>query len=683
MALAPAIAALLLAGLLPADPALPPPFPHVITDASTIWSLAPGIDYAQYEMRTADGPLSIHVIAADLRDPYVRFGTMLARDHLVSPGETLTSMAHRAGAVAGINGDYFDINQTNQPLNIVIAGGQLMRMPMRRPALAFGQGRAFFTEFQIEETLRTPRGALALETMNDWPPRGGPVFLTPAYGVLKAVPGVTVLALEPEASGGRVPFGRFRVSAILDGSAPLPPAFYLAFPQPFASNALPRVGEDVAVSERSMPSISAIEDAIGGGPMLVENGRWYPDPDGPSKGEFATRMPASGAALDGAGSLLLFQIDGRQPGLSAGLLQPELAALMIGFGAVSGMQFDGGGSSEMAARLPGDAQAQVLNSPSDGRERRIGDALLLYSDAPPGPPARIAAIPQIVREMPGAGVTVRFALLDGSGRTLCVSPSCSGMHVQDLGNRIVARDGLLRTSVPVEIFRQPARLEILPADPIDPAGHPLRLAARAFDASGYPIALPANLSWRARGGSIDGSGMLRPGPQNVRVSIDAGGTRAETIVTVGSHPAPLKFVQNAIFAAAPANAAGSVQRGVPCEECLTLNYDFTQGEIAAYANTSLALPGRAIAITADVRGDGNGEILRVAVENAIRERFLFGSQSVDWTGWRHVRVLFPGDVAQPLTLKSIYVLSRMGTRRAAHAAGSIALRNVRVVLAGR
>jgi len=44
-------------------------------------------------------------------------------------------MALRTHAVAGINADYFDIGQTNQPLGIVVRDGALLRTPSRRVAL--------------------------------------------------------------------------------------------------------------------------------------------------------------------------------------------------------------------------------------------------------------------------------------------------------------------------------------------------------------------------------------------------------------------------------------------------------------------------------------------------------------------------------------------------------------------
>jgi exopolysaccharide biosynthesis protein len=79
-----------------------------------------------------------------------------------------------------------------------------------------------------------------------------------------------------------------------------------------------------------------------------------------------------------ARTLLLVSVDGRQPRLSVGLTQPQLAAYMRWLGAYQAMEFDSGGSVTMAVRLPGRSRPVVVNSPSDGHERPVAKALLVF-----------------------------------------------------------------------------------------------------------------------------------------------------------------------------------------------------------------------------------------------------------------------------------------------------------------
>jgi len=74
-------------------------------------------------------------------------------------------------------------------------------------------------------------------------------------------------------------------------------------------------------------------------------------------------------------------VDGRQPGYSEGVTFPELADLLISYGAFTGVNMDGGGSSTMIIKGV-DGDARILNSPIDqnvpGKERQVANHLGLY-----------------------------------------------------------------------------------------------------------------------------------------------------------------------------------------------------------------------------------------------------------------------------------------------------------------
>lgn len=694
------LAALLLsASVLPFSPQPAPPFPAIVTDAPVFTDVAPGVTYGQYALLTRDGPLSLHVLAIDLHDRQVRIGTALAQNHLVSSGETVSSMAQRTGAVAGINGDYFDINQTNQPLNILVQNGKLVRMPMQRWALAFDKnGVPQFAEFAVTAQAVLPTGTIPLKTINDWPPPGGgTVLVTPDYGVLHPVQNVTSYALQ--LVSGTPPFATYRVGDMTDSTIEQQPGYYLAIgPQAYGTFALPNPGDTIAVQGASTPPLDTIANALGGGPLLVKDGAWFADPDGPNEGEFRTHMPATAAGITADGTLLLFEIDGRQPALSIGVLQPQLASLMIAFGVVTGMQFDGGGSSTLVARLPGDDGAAVQNSPSDGVERRVGDALLVYSDAPYGPPAKIYSQPQTIRALPGARVPLRIAVTDAADHTLhlcrCnmrlrVIPAGAGTLDGDefvAGDRaqdavIRVRSGALRADVPVQITTAVARAQILPVHPALRANDTLHLQARAFDAHGYPIAVPATLPWYAVHAHVSPSGDLRALDRNANVSVRLGDTVVRETVIVGEHSQPVSL-KGAFFSTAPHGGPGGLEEPPGCAGCIALHYDFSGTERAAYIDANAPLPERALGIGADVYGDGSGEVLRLAVNNAINERFLYTLATVSWHGWRHVDFRFPPALPQPITLKALYVINRVGPQPAVTAAGAVSIKNLSVLLAG-
>ena len=77
------------------------------------------------------------------------------------------------------------------------------------------------------------------------------------------------------------------------------------------------------------------------------------------------------------GSIVLYVVDGRQPTFSVGLTDLACAQYMQSLGCVGAIRMDGGGSSTMALRMPGDTKLTTVNSPSDGQERNDADGLLI------------------------------------------------------------------------------------------------------------------------------------------------------------------------------------------------------------------------------------------------------------------------------------------------------------------
>ncbi len=122
--------------------------------------------------------------------------------------------------------------------------------------------------------------------------------------------------------------------------------------------------------------------AVGGGPRLVKDGKVHV-----TSGEerfradvSAGRAPRTAAGVTADGKLLLVAVTGRQAYYSIGVTLEELANLMIELGARDALNLDGGGSSTMVVR------EYVMNTPSDGTERRVADAILVFTSVPQLPP---------------------------------------------------------------------------------------------------------------------------------------------------------------------------------------------------------------------------------------------------------------------------------------------------------
>lgn len=138
-----------------------------------------------------------------------------------------------------------------------------------------------------------------------------------------------------------------------------------------------RIGDEVRVRVRvRMGGMKGIRHAIGGFPVLVRDRR---RDIGGAPGEYLSRRHPRTAVCYNPEKVLFAVVDGRQPELSVGMTLEELADLMVSLGCAMAMNTDGGGSSVMAAAMPGADGAlrpplRIVNAPSDGQERGRGNA---------------------------------------------------------------------------------------------------------------------------------------------------------------------------------------------------------------------------------------------------------------------------------------------------------------------
>lgn len=136
-----------------------------------------------------------------------------------------------------------------------------------------------------------------------------------------------------------------------------------------------RLGDHVTLTQTLGSNLAdAATTVVSGGPLLVENGRVNvrtaeeqiaPDI---ARG----RAPRTALGIKKDGTLLLLVVDGRSSA-SAGLTLAELAQYLVKLGAVSAVNYDGGGSSEMVIN------GNIVNKPSDGRERAVSIGLGLFT----------------------------------------------------------------------------------------------------------------------------------------------------------------------------------------------------------------------------------------------------------------------------------------------------------------
>lgn len=125
---------------------------------------------------------------------------------------------------------------------------------------------------------------------------------------------------------------------------------------------------------KKLKKFKRAEDIVAGVPQLIKNGKisitWEQEKS--SKAFVETRHPRTAVAKLKDGKFLMVTVDGRQPGASVGMSLPELAEMLLEFGATDAMNLDGGGSTAMFLN------GRIVNQPSDKEgERKVSDAILV------------------------------------------------------------------------------------------------------------------------------------------------------------------------------------------------------------------------------------------------------------------------------------------------------------------
>ncbi len=353
--------------------------PGVSEGAITTQQLVDGVTYARELRWTGAGPVVVHILRAPKPGGLHALRPVLANG-VVTGRETVSSMQRRfarTATVGGVNGDFFNL-RTGHPSGIFMRGGVVRNRPQpRRSSLGIGSdgllriGRVrFFGAWKIGDGALHPLGELnrPLRTRkvglftSAWGARTPPnrYALEVHLARFRARPNRDLHAtvLKVRRGGARlIPPG----GAVLQARGPWRRVLRTA-----------RAGDSMTLQLRLRPWWEGVADAIGGGPVLVRDGR----PIARAGEEFtwdqlAGRHPRTAVGQLANGRIALVAVDGRWSG-SVGLRTWELALLMARLGAVNAMSLDGGGSTTMAFN------GRVLNRPSGGAERSVVDGLMVF-----------------------------------------------------------------------------------------------------------------------------------------------------------------------------------------------------------------------------------------------------------------------------------------------------------------
>jgi len=295
---------------------------------------------------------------------------VLARGQV--PGRATVSQMNPPDAIATINASYFATNGVilgntkidgrtagttsyiRSAVGIRADGSTIFGRQTYRGVLQFGGNEV------VVDGVNCERGANGVVVYNAWQ---GASTGTNDFGVELVVDGGVVTNIFKNDGNNFIPPDGFVISA--HGTAA----------ENFAEVQIGdeiKFDEDYINVEQGADFNEAIH-IIGAGPTLVKHGEVYVTADAE---QFPNdirvgRAPRSAVGITQYGDYIFAVVDGRQGHSKGCTLQEWARILKENFGAVEAINLDGGGSTALVVK------GDMVNIPSDGHERPVGDALTI------------------------------------------------------------------------------------------------------------------------------------------------------------------------------------------------------------------------------------------------------------------------------------------------------------------
>ena len=374
--------------------------------------IGPGITLRHLKTVDSTGWYDHQVLTADLSNAAVKSDSLWAGS--VAKGGPLSEAADDAGAVAGVNADFFDIGNSTAALGGQILGGNLLKSPDGGTGWNHagvgkdGIGRLVDMTLEATATLKgTTHRVLTLNAANGGGvPAGSMLAFTSAWGTYsraRGLSGATNVA-EVLVRENKV------VSVGAPGAGEIPADGFVLVGRDAAADAIRALapGDDATLTYGLKDELARqMQFTVGGNQPLVRDGQPLPD----SQLETAIHPRTAIGFKDGGKTLLLVTADGRQDPV-LGVSLRRLARFMADLGAETALNLDGGGSTTMVARPLGEDEVTIRNRPSDGSERFDPNGVGVFVTPGSGAADELVISPEEPRVFPGLHRTLKVKAID-------------------------------------------------------------------------------------------------------------------------------------------------------------------------------------------------------------------------------------------------------------------------------
>ena len=355
--------------------------------------LMPGVTFEKIVQFTPHGAVALNVLTAPRPGGLYQLGPVLSRGTVTGSRATVTQLERDVSSqatVAGINGDLTARDGT--PAGVLVSNGALVRPPLStRSSIGIdAAGTLHVDRVRFVGTWKGTGQRRPLDGLNRTLSPGQVVLFTPAYGAaVPRVAGSAEVTLQPFPTTAPNTDLTAPVTAVGSGGGEVipPDGAVLQATGSTAATIQAEAPAGTAVTVRLIlqPTWDGVVSALGGGPVLVRNGKAvFRSGEDFSDALISARSPRAGVGQLADGRIVLVAVDGDQPGYSAGMTSFELAQTLQRLGAVTASAVASGSDVTMAF------DGSLLDRPGDsGREQAVREALLVQYFGVYAPPLSV------------------------------------------------------------------------------------------------------------------------------------------------------------------------------------------------------------------------------------------------------------------------------------------------------
>jgi len=678
-------------------------FPH-FSEASTTTNvlykevqeeeLRRGVSYIKDRRLTAAGWLDTHILKVDLTNPDLRIGVLESTNNY-NMKEKTTDLVRYNGAIAGINGDFFDTSKNpTASLGIVAREGKLVSA-YNNVNVDENKWTTFFMDKEGNPFIDYCR-----ITMKFYNENGVYIGIS---GINKITSFKYAVYLDRNAYRSTAEIDSrhanlYKIVVVNDvvsyiskqGEVVEVPenGYVIVMDEPTAvlKRAEFKVGQKVYFDLQTSVDMSKVQMALGGAGKIVDRGTVPVNPGHLVSASGRNPRSALGISQDGK-TLYLIAVDGRSH--SVGATHSEMTSLLLGYGIYDAIHLDGGGSTTIAAKPMGKNDVVLLNKPSDGSERKVVNALGVFSDAPVGELVGIKITPNYDRVFQDIPVTLDIVGYDKNLNPIPIALNEIKWSVDNIQGyfsnnvfvpqspgegTITAQVGDIKGTALLTCMGTPKALKAHPEAIKVKPGESVDLWAAGLDEEGYKAAIDVSkVIWKVdpslgtivnrkfTAANVTAEGIIEGFYGDIKLVIP---------VAIGEKVTPLESFETdrtLEWSGYPADVTGEITKDTEIKyegsQSLKMTYSFKNNPNvtqAAYINFKepIVINNNAKGIGIWVYGDNSLDWLRGSLKDAKGQEHLIDfAKQINWTGWKYVQATVPSAASYPISLEKVYTVT--------------------------